>query len=51
MLFNKVFLATLKFSVYGVHILNKLMFIVSKVCIKEPKRTMLQRKLLYDLCA
>ena len=26
-------------------------FIVSKVCIKEPKRTMLQRKLLYDLCA
>ena len=49
MLFDKVLLATLKFSIYGVHILNKLVFIVSKTCIKEPKRSMSQRKLLYNL--
>lgn len=51
MLFDKVLLATLKFSIYGVHILNKLVFIVSKTCIKEPKRSMSQRELLYNLCA
>lgn len=49
MLFDKVLLATLKFSIYGVHILNKLVFIVSKTCIKEPKRSMSQRELLYNL--
>lgn len=49
MLFNKVLLATLKFSIYGVHILNKFVFIVSKTCIKEPKRSMSQRELLYNL--
>ena len=47
--FDKVLLATLKFSIYGVHILNKLVFIVSKTCIKEPKRSMSQRELLYNL--
>ena len=51
MLFDKVLLATLKFSIYGVHILNKLVFIVSKTCIKEPKRSISQRELLYNLCA
>lgn len=49
MLFDKVLLTTLKFSIYGVHILNKLVFIVSKTCIKEPKRSMSQRELLYNL--
>ena len=49
MLFDKVLLATLKFSIDGVHILNKLVFIVSKTCIKEPKRSMSQRELLYNL--
>lgn len=33
-------------SVYGVHILNKLVFIIGKACVKEPKRPMCQRKLL-----
>ena len=46
MLFDKVLLATLKFSIDGVHILNKLVFIVSKTCIKEPKRSMSQRVVL-----
>lgn len=49
MLFDKVLLATLKFSIDGVHILNKLVFIVSKTCIKEPKRSMSQKELLYNL--
>ena len=40
MLLYKIFFATLKFTVYGVHILYKLVLIISKTCIKEPKWTM-----------
>ena len=51
MFLDKVLFTTLKLSVYGVHILNKLVLIVSKACIKEPKWSMYQRELLYNLCA
>lgn len=51
MFLDKVLFTTLKLSVYGVHILNKLVLIVSKACIKEPKWSMCQRELLYNLCA
>lgn len=51
MFFYEIIFAAHKFPVYGIYIFNKLVFIIHKAYVKEPKRTMLQRKLLYNLCA
>ena len=51
MLLDKVLLATLQFSINGIHILDVLVLVISQTCIIEPECTMLHGELVINLSA
>ena len=50
MLFDEVFLATLKFPIYSIHVLYELMLIICQTGIIEPERTMAHGEFMIDFC-
>ena len=50
MLFDEVFLATLKFPIYSIHVLYELMLIICQTGFIEPKRTMAHGDFMINFC-